>query len=224
MGLGLGPPSGHRCAAPSSTSGMNSLCCPRASHRQYSTIANWAQQEAGVGPDPRPTMGRMRLSKSRAHFCPEARRTPCAASTAAIAGVTRSLSLDGRRAASPRMLCCRADPHRIGARKTHRRPDVCPRYTIQGVSLRRRLAVKCHAGSPWQRLTSPAPPYAMPDIRNRATVWPQCCPKYFAPTAGRVALGRAMRPVCRVGHDRQPAPRAFRRAARKVLRIRRFAR
>jgi catechol 2,3-dioxygenase-like lactoylglutathione lyase family enzyme len=29
---------------------------------------------------------------------------------------------------------------------------------------------------------------------------------------------------CRVGHDRQPAPRAFPRAARKVLRIRHFGR
>src|SRR5580704_18103440 len=37
-------------------------------------------------------------------------------------------------------------------------------------------------------------------------------------------FGRAIHPACRVGHDRQPAPRAFRRAARKVLRIRHFGR
>jgi hypothetical protein len=54
MGLGPGPPSGHRSAAPSSTSGVNSPCAPRASHCQYSTIAYWAQQVAGVGRDPRP--------------------------------------------------------------------------------------------------------------------------------------------------------------------------
>jgi hypothetical protein len=29
---------------------MNSLCCPRASHRQYSTIAFRAQQEEGAEP------------------------------------------------------------------------------------------------------------------------------------------------------------------------------
>ena len=52
MGLGPGPPSGHRSAAPSSTSGVNSPCAPRASHCQYSTIAYWAQQVAGVGRDP----------------------------------------------------------------------------------------------------------------------------------------------------------------------------
>ena len=37
-------------------------------------------------------------------------------------------------------------------------------------------------------------------------------------------FGRAIHPACRVGHDRQPAPRAFRRAASKVLRIRHFGR
>jgi len=31
---------------------VNSLCRPRASHRQYSTIAYWAQQQAGVGRHP----------------------------------------------------------------------------------------------------------------------------------------------------------------------------
>src|SRR5271169_6682966 len=50
MGLGLGPPSGHQSAAPSSTSGVNSLCGKRASRRQYSTVGYWAQQEAGGGP------------------------------------------------------------------------------------------------------------------------------------------------------------------------------
>jgi hypothetical protein len=54
MGLGPGPPSGRRSAAPSSTSEVNSPCAPRASHCQYSTIAYWAQQVAGVGRDPRP--------------------------------------------------------------------------------------------------------------------------------------------------------------------------
>jgi len=76
----------HRAieAPPSSTSGVNSLCDQSASHRQYSTIAYWAQQEAGVGRDPRPqgglyqatatssrsnmwlVIGRMRLVMSRA--------------------------------------------------------------------------------------------------------------------------------------------------------------
>ena len=50
---------------PSSTV-VNSLCGPGASHCQYSTVAYWAQQEADVRPDPRPTRwsldiaGRMR--------------------------------------------------------------------------------------------------------------------------------------------------------------------
>jgi hypothetical protein len=43
-------------------------------------------------------------------------------------------------------------------------------------------------------------------------------------TDGCAWFGRAIHPACRVGHDRQPAPRAFRRAARKVLRIRHFGR
>jgi hypothetical protein len=53
--MGLGPPSGDRSAAPSLAGGVRSLCRPRASRRQYSTIARRAQQEAGVGRDPRPT-------------------------------------------------------------------------------------------------------------------------------------------------------------------------
>jgi transcriptional regulator with XRE-family HTH domain len=43
-------------------------------------------------------------------------------------------------------------------------------------------------------------------------------------TDGCAQLGRAIHPAGRVGHDRQPAPRASRRAARKVLRTRHFGR
>ncbi len=48
MGLGQGVRRaiGGRVAP---TSGVNSLCCPRTCHRQYSTIAYWAQHEADVG-------------------------------------------------------------------------------------------------------------------------------------------------------------------------------
>src|SRR5216684_1032796 len=79
MGVGLRPPSGDRSAAPSSASGGHSLCCPRASHRPYSTIAYWVQQEAGVGRDPRParprrspTAGRHRAGAFRPASSPRA--------------------------------------------------------------------------------------------------------------------------------------------------------
>ena len=49
MGLGQGCPSSYRSVASSPTSEVSSLCCPRTCHRQYSTIAYWAQQEADVG-------------------------------------------------------------------------------------------------------------------------------------------------------------------------------
>ena len=52
MGLGLGPPSGHRSAAPASISAARSLCRPRAPRRQYSTIARRAQQAAGAAGQP----------------------------------------------------------------------------------------------------------------------------------------------------------------------------
>jgi len=58
MGLGLGSPSGRRSAAPSSKSGGELALPPEGvARRQYSTIAYWAQQQAGVGRHPWPTKG-----------------------------------------------------------------------------------------------------------------------------------------------------------------------
>jgi hypothetical protein len=63
MGLGLGMPSDIGAPRRHRQAGGDSLCGPRASHRQYSTIAYGTQQEAGVGRDPQPNKRRFTVRR-----------------------------------------------------------------------------------------------------------------------------------------------------------------